>query len=129
RMRTRALALEPGLAPVLPALSLAVQLSVCSPSPLTLTVALAALLPIPLRLLSVAPAQLRSLIVRWPLRSLALSVPTTGPCVNQPSGRSGPGRLSVSSGGVAARLGSCASDQGLASRPPSLRSVCVPSAG
>src|SRR4051812_46331205 len=127
------------LAPVWPLASLAVQLIVCRPAPLIVSGAGGVLLPgavgvlggapwlpRPLVLLRVPPVQLR-LVSGWLLRLLAVRLPLTGPCVNQPSARSGLGSVSWTSGSVSPALGKCASDQGLASRPASLTIVCVPS--
>jgi len=88
---------EPGAAPLLPTLSVAVQTTLCVPSPETLRVAVAVGVPIPDSLLRLAPVQLIDITFE---ASLAVTVPVTGELLNQPLLPSGDGKVTNTEGGV-----------------------------
>ena len=83
---------------VLPAESVAVQTTVCVPSPETVRVALATGVPIPNSPLKVAPVQL--IDVTFDESSLAVTVPVTDALLNQSLKPSGDGNETDTEGGV-----------------------------
>src|SRR5262245_54636617 len=107
-MLTVAVLLEPGPAPLWPALSPAVQLMLCTPSPTTVSVPLAWVVFKPLSVPTLAPTQL---MVRMLARLLALTVPLTEAAVNQPCCPFATGKVSLTTGGSAGAIVNVAGDE------------------
>jgi hypothetical protein len=83
----------------------AVQLTLWTPSPETVSAALALGVPRPVIAPTVAPVQLIAVMVLPPISvSLALTLPMTGELTNQPFRPLGGGKLTVTTGGVVSPL-------------------------
>ena len=97
---------EPGAAPLLLALSMAVQLTTLLPSLMTVSDPLAWVVPVPLIVPAVAPVQLMAVILLPPVVvSFAVTLPTiplaASTALNQPFWLAGgAGKLTVTSGAV-----------------------------
>ncbi len=80
-----AMLFDPAAAPLLPALSVAVQLTLLVPWTDTVSVPLALMVPMPESPLTVAPKQLTAVTLLPPVVvSLAVIVPVTAELTNQP---------------------------------------------
>src|SRR3990172_7052967 len=97
---TVAVLLEPLAAPALPALSVAVQLMLLTPSAETVSGALALGVPRPVIEPTVAPVQLMCvMLLPLVVVSSAVTLPTTAEVTNQPFSL-GEGKLTFTTGGV-----------------------------
>ena len=108
-LTTTGIAVEPAEAPVLPALSVAVQEMLCVPSPETLKEPLALGVPMPEGLPTgsgVTPSkQVMAVTLLLPVVvSFAVTVPKTGECLNQLLSPSGAPKLTVTTGAVESGL-------------------------